>query len=89
MIERACLTCGEPERDDTPEHKIVQHRAGHTLPPTRCQRCGSSVVLPAEYYTVTMLEELDPAVWDRTTTRGRPPKWLVEQRARQKQESAI
>jgi len=77
-VELECSLCARPVtsiRVPTPSTQVV------VLRPIRCQVCGG-VAVQGEVVRVAIRE---PIVFrDRPARRGRPPKWLVEQRQRER-----
>jgi hypothetical protein len=78
LVELQCSLCARPVtsiRVPTPRTRVV------LLRPIRCQNCGGAAV-QGEVVRVAVRE---PIVFrDRSPRRGRPPKWLVEQRQRER-----
>src|SRR4051812_41077135 len=83
LSELKCYMCGasagslEHEQGDLGGFFAVQHACR-----TRCSRCGGSLYIDQ---VETVDRRFEPAEWeDEGPRRGRPPKWLVEQRRRKK-----
>src|SRR5438067_5295555 len=94
LVDLKCYMCGatagsiERERGST-AHRVALERSGSVgiisaleTSRLRCPRCGGSVY-------VDQVEIVDrrtePIEWeDEGPRRGRPPKWLVEQRRRKR-----
>jgi hypothetical protein len=95
LVEMKCYMCGatagsiERERGST-RALVSFERAGHVgtigaaeASRLRCPRCGGSVYVDQVEYVDRRTE---PGEWeDDGPRRGRPPKWLVEQRSRNRQ----
>ena len=84
LAELKCYMCGasagsiEHEQGDLSGHMAVQKASR-----TRCARCGGSIYIDQ---LDTVERRFEPLEWeDDGPRRGRPPKWLVEQRRRKKQ----
>ena len=78
FVELRCSLCARPAtsiRVPTPRTRVV------LLRPIRCQVCGG-VAVQGEVTRVVVREPM--AFRDRPPRRGRPPKWLVEQRQRER-----
>jgi len=98
LADLKCYMCGatagsiERERDSSVPTVAIQ-RAGHVgqivaweASRVRCPRCGGSVYVDQVEIVDRRIEPLE---WeDEGPRRGRPPKWLVEQR-RRKQEREV
>ena len=95
LAELKCYLCGaaagslERERGSTAPRVAIE-RAGRSLTigvwdtsRLRCPRCGGSVYVDQ----VELVDRrFEPAEWeDDGPRRGRPPKWLVEQRRRNRE----
>jgi hypothetical protein len=81
LVELKCYMCGanagtiEHERG-TPTHQLA-------MGSVRCERCGGSVY--ADHVEIVD-RRFEPVEWDDDgPRRGRPPKWLVEQRRRKRE----
>jgi hypothetical protein len=95
LADLKCYLCGasagciEREQGSTSGRVAIQ-RAGTTstigiwnTSKLRCPRCGGSVYVDQVEFVDRRFEPLE---WeDEGPRRGRPPKWLVEQRRRKKQ----
>ncbi|MDQ3812061.1 MAG: hypothetical protein M3336_17400 [Chloroflexota bacterium] len=82
LAELKCYLCGthagsiERERGSTSERTIQPGRL-------RCPRCNGSVYVDSVEVVARRFEPID---WeDDGPRRGRPPKWLVEQRRRKRE----
>ena len=81
LSELKCYMCGasagsmEHEQGDAAGHLAVQRATR-----LRCTRCGGSLYIDE----IEMVDRrIEPVEWeDEGPRRGRPPKWLVEQRRR-------
>ncbi len=83
LAELKCYMCGanagsiEHEQGDMSGHMAVQKASR-----LRCARCGGSTYIDQ---LDTIERRFEPVEWeDEGPRRGRPPKWLVEQRRRKK-----
>ena len=84
LAELKCYLCGasagsfEHEQGDMSGFLAVQKASR-----VRCARCGGSIYIDQ---IDTVERRFEPLEWDdEGPRRGRPPKWLVEQRRRKKQ----
>lgn len=67
-----CLSCGRTPRRVDLENKVF-------TVPLKCRDCGGSVVIDTTS-TFTIFKHNNTVGEDDKPRRGRPPKWLVEQR---------
>jgi hypothetical protein len=95
LADLKCYMCGasagsiERERGSTVATVSVEHggRVGHIgagqTARLRCPRCGGSLYVDQ----VEIVDRrIEPVEWeDEGPRRGRPPKWLVEQRRRKRE----
>jgi hypothetical protein len=96
VAELQCFLCGslagsiETDRAPLPAHGIWRPAGGG--PPQRvadwrqlhCRRCGGALYAESIEAVVDQDEEDDDLRQD-TPRRGRPPKWLIEQRRRERE----
>ena len=74
LVELQCSLCARPVttiRVPTPRTRVV------LLRPIRCPVCGGAIV-QGDVVRVAVVQPIN--FRDRPPRRGRPPKWLVEQR---------
>jgi hypothetical protein len=97
VAELQCFLCGsfagtiECDRKPLPHHGIwrpVGEAKAQAVPDwrqLRCRRCGGALFAES----VEMVQRRDPAEELRREVprRGRPPRWLVEQRRREREEA--
>ena len=94
--ELQCFLCGsfagtiESDRKPLPPRGIWHPVGGKAQPVAdwrqlRCRRCGGALFAES----VEMVERRDPAdeLRREVPRRGRPPRWLVEQRRREREEA--
>jgi hypothetical protein len=76
LADLKCLMCGATVGE-------IERERGSRIPRVdiqRCPRCGGSVYVDQ---VEIVLRRTEPLEWeDEGPRRGRPPKWLVEQRRR-------
>src|SRR2546430_3256953 len=95
LADLKCYMCGatagsiERERDSTTPRVAIAHGGrvrtigSWETSRLRCPRCGGSVYIDQVEIVDRRIEPLE---WeDEGPRRGRPPKWLVEQRRRKQQ----
>jgi hypothetical protein len=83
LAELKCYMCGASAGSFEHEQGNVRgHMALQSVSRRRCQRCGGSLYVDQ---LETVDRRFEPVEWeDEGPRRGRPPKWLVEQRKRKK-----
>ena len=100
LAELKCYLCGtsagslERERDNRGAEMTFKpagaRRASQVteLARLRCPRCGGGVYVDSVEIVDRRIEPLD---WDEDDTprRGRPPRWLVEQRRRRQAQAKV
>ena len=98
IAELQCFLCGsaagsiETDRKPLPAHGIWHPAVGGRPTPVadwhqlRCNRCGGA--LCAVSIDVVALQNDSDELRRETPRRGRPPKWLVEQRRRKHEQDA-
>lgn len=95
LAELQCFLCGtsagsiETDRKPLPAHGIWHPAGGGKAQPIadwrqlRCQRCGGALL--AESIEAVVRHEDNEELRREIPRRGRPPKWLVEQRRRDRE----
>jgi hypothetical protein len=83
LVDLKCYLCGAAAGS-------IERERGSTVPAMtsrlRCSRCGGSLYVDQVEIVDRRIEPLE---WeDEGPRRGRPPKWLVEQRRRKRELSA-
>ena len=90
QADLACLLCGAPigtveSPQATIPARVSMRRPGERTPTViddwrrlRCDRCGGAAIVEESRAVERYIEPPDPD--EGRPRRGRPPKWLVEQR---------
>ncbi|HYY87861.1 MAG TPA: hypothetical protein VFA49_03625 [Chloroflexota bacterium] len=96
MAELQCFLCGssagtiECDRKPLPPHGIWQAIGEQPRPVAdwrqlRCRRCGGALF--AESVEMVQRRDASEELRREVPRRGRPPRWLVEQRRREREEA--